>query len=365
MNYRSAEHHQSSEQYRHRRELSDGGSSMSGTMSATLRLRIHLLLMHDLLILLFTKIMSLTTNMSHLRLLSIPLVLFDLACMSGAATAAILTSSSECPLIDTNASSAVQTLMSFRFILLLYAVRFAVNAMIGLFRAYFTDLWSMDVAHMTWARRSFNLVQWTVSIFTLFVFVLANVAYMNEVNINSCDLALAYSILILILFDYGLMTVVIMVILLFTIAFFSFERRTIVLPFTPFTVNVVAEARRAAVEAMVGVSPTVLSTLPVLHYRSGQFNESERQCSICLVDMAEGDAIRILTCAHHFHSSCVDEWLTRRMTCPNCNATQRIDDKSRAVSREQSHNYRERDLPYGGESRQDGHAYGAVHRSEV
>lgn len=43
------------------------------------------------------------------------------------------------------------------------------------------------------------------------------------------------------------------------------------------------------------------------------------QCLICLDDYAPEDNLRVLTCKHAFHQSCVDKWLeTGRNNCPAC-----------------------------------------------
>ena len=40
---------------------------------------------------------------------------------------------------------------------------------------------------------------------------------------------------------------------------------------------------------------------------------------ICLEDLVAGDALRRLPCTHHFHTACIDEFLTRwGHTCPLC-----------------------------------------------
>ncbi len=41
-------------------------------------------------------------------------------------------------------------------------------------------------------------------------------------------------------------------------------------------------------------------------------------CSICLADYERGDRLTGLPCAHVFHSSCVEKWLARAITCPLC-----------------------------------------------
>ena len=42
-------------------------------------------------------------------------------------------------------------------------------------------------------------------------------------------------------------------------------------------------------------------------------------CSICLVELGEGDDLGALPCGHkHFHKKCIDKWLKISATCPNC-----------------------------------------------
>lgn len=40
-------------------------------------------------------------------------------------------------------------------------------------------------------------------------------------------------------------------------------------------------------------------------------------CTICL--QAFNDyALRMFSCPHMFHAACIDTWLNRKNTCPNC-----------------------------------------------
>ncbi|EHK21229.1 uncharacterized protein TRIVIDRAFT_52137, partial [Trichoderma virens Gv29-8] len=44
-------------------------------------------------------------------------------------------------------------------------------------------------------------------------------------------------------------------------------------------------------------------------------------CAICLETLQEDDTIRLLSCAHIFHSLCLAKWfLKRHDTCPLCKA---------------------------------------------
>ncbi|KAJ1570033.1 hypothetical protein HK096_005045, partial [Nowakowskiella sp. JEL0078] len=54
-------------------------------------------------------------------------------------------------------------------------------------------------------------------------------------------------------------------------------------------------------------------------------NGVETVCSVCMEEFKIKDHIRVLSCNHVFHKTCIDTWLTERSTlCPNCRLDTRI-----------------------------------------
>lgn len=41
-------------------------------------------------------------------------------------------------------------------------------------------------------------------------------------------------------------------------------------------------------------------------------------CSVCLEGYKVGDLVRTIPCFHSFHQHCIDDWLSRKATCPVC-----------------------------------------------
>lgn len=67
-----------------------------------------------------------------------------------------------------------------------------------------------------------------------------------------------------------------------------------------------------------GLTATEISALP--HFVATHADIGDGiECSICLGDISQGDAVRQLeACGHTFHRPCLDLWLLRRADCPLC-----------------------------------------------
>jgi hypothetical protein len=64
-------------------------------------------------------------------------------------------------------------------------------------------------------------------------------------------------------------------------------------------------------------------------------------CSICIVELEEGDRVGVLPCEHQFHVDCLKAWLPRRNVCPLCQtpnvAVPRYDYSTSITTDEHSH----------------------------
>lgn len=68
-----------------------------------------------------------------------------------------------------------------------------------------------------------------------------------------------------------------------------------------------------------GVDPAFLDTLPLIVYSASKKKGSLVECSVCLIDFAEGGTLcQLPRCKHVFHKQCIDTWLLTNTNCPLC-----------------------------------------------
>nr|KAI8728504.1 RING finger protein 215-like [Biomphalaria glabrata] len=61
-----------------------------------------------------------------------------------------------------------------------------------------------------------------------------------------------------------------------------------------------------------------LSLMKTMRYKKmGELALSDT-CAVCLEEFLLKQKLRILPCAHSYHTKCVDRWLVNNRTCPLC-----------------------------------------------
>uniref|UniRef100_A0A0D6QRQ3 RING-type E3 ubiquitin transferase n=1 Tax=Araucaria cunninghamii TaxID=56994 RepID=A0A0D6QRQ3_ARACU len=70
-----------------------------------------------------------------------------------------------------------------------------------------------------------------------------------------------------------------------------------------------------------GLDEAVIQSIPLCTFRRADKSIDGVECSVCLVDFKENEALRVLPkCSHAFHVNCIDVWLRSHANCPLCRA---------------------------------------------
>jgi len=89
------------------------------------------------------------------------------------------------------------------------------------------------------------------------------------------------------------------------------------------------------------VSQKRINALPLLVYNDELVLHNDHTCSICLLAYEQGIHVRQLPCCHHYHQTCIDEWLLKKDSCPLCNRT--LDECEKDRERKQNSSLLEND----------------------
>ncbi|XP_038982558.1 E3 ubiquitin-protein ligase At4g11680-like isoform X2 [Phoenix dactylifera] len=84
-----------------------------------------------------------------------------------------------------------------------------------------------------------------------------------------------------------------------------------------YTFRKISDSEKVACEisgSFGGIMTECGSDPPIEHVLSGE----DAECCICLSEYDDGVELRQLPCRHHFHSACIDKWLSINATCPLC-----------------------------------------------
>ncbi|KAJ0265968.1 E3 ubiquitin-protein ligase RING1 [Hirschfeldia incana] len=73
--------------------------------------------------------------------------------------------------------------------------------------------------------------------------------------------------------------------------------------------------------ATPGLYRSVIDSITVVGFKKGEGIIDGTDCSVCLSEFEEDEAVRLLPkCSHAFHVSCIDMWLLSHKNCPLCRA---------------------------------------------
>jgi len=67
-----------------------------------------------------------------------------------------------------------------------------------------------------------------------------------------------------------------------------------------------------------GASWELIDSMPIVTHVLVDSDVAQDTCVVCLSDFDDGQSLRRLPCCHMFHQGCIDEWLSRRKSCPLC-----------------------------------------------
>jgi len=84
----------------------------------------------------------------------------------------------------------------------------------------------------------------------------------------------------------------------------------------PITMPVTSAPRNAGQSAW-GEPVVVSPSREQIRVATTTFESDDDTCAICQEDI-EGDGTQLVHCRHTFHESCISEWFTRSVHCPNC-----------------------------------------------
>ncbi|XP_065875063.1 RING-H2 finger protein ATL54-like [Euphorbia lathyris] len=70
-----------------------------------------------------------------------------------------------------------------------------------------------------------------------------------------------------------------------------------------------------------GLQQSIINSITVCKYKKGEGLIEGTECSVCLSEFQQDEALRLLPkCNHAFHIPCIDTWLRSHTNCPLCRA---------------------------------------------
>jgi len=151
-------------------------------------------------------------------------------------------------------------------------------------------------------------IQWTESVFGMTMFAWFVCGNVWTFSAQECDPTLHTAALVLVLFIYFCISLPLIIILLIIFC----------LPFAALLLPILIRYLPEQTNAEKAATMAQIETLEKRTFTAGDYEEADANCCICLSDYAPGAELRVLPCRHHFHTTCVDQWLQTSAVCPLC-----------------------------------------------
>jgi len=71
-------------------------------------------------------------------------------------------------------------------------------------------------------------------------------------------------------------------------------------------------------DIQTGASKSIINKLKLTKYNETTISKEDSICAVCLGEYEQDEELRHLPCNHHFHSLCIDQWLSINKVCPLC-----------------------------------------------
>jgi len=180
------------------------------------------------------------------------------------------------------------------------------------------DLTQVEVLLLSSLYRYWRVIHMLVSAWTM----LGAIWYLNRTECNEAPDYQRLMYFVNILFWISICKYV-LIVLVWTILFCMLR----VCPNHPFVVRLFGSMAQPFADGVrtveAGLTAEQLSMFPSFKLPQPESSPNfilveDRECAICLCPYEDDQPLKRLFCRHHYHSACIDQWLSTKSTCPLC-----------------------------------------------
>ena len=182
------------------------------------------------------------------------------------------------------------------------------------------DLTQVEVLLLSSLYRYWRVIHVLISAWTM----LGAIWYLNRTECNEAPDYQRLMYFVNILFWISICKYV-LIVLVWTILFCMLR----VCPNHPFVVRLFGSMAQPFADGVrtveAGLTAEQLSMFPSFKLPQPESSPNfilleDRECAICLCPYEDDQPLKRLFCRHHYHSACIDQWLSTKSTCPLCNS---------------------------------------------